>query len=95
MPFIIVVLVILHIILLHQYGSNNPLGLVGDFVSSSKQKVDGASFNPYFTVKDLYGILIFLIVLLYLVFNDPNLAGHPDNYIPANPMSTPAHIVPE
>lgn len=95
MPFIIVVLVILHVILLHEFGSNNPLGLIANFVANSKKKIDGASFNPYFTIKDLYGFILFFILLFYLIFNDPNLAGHPDNYIPANPMSTPAHIVPE
>jgi ubiquinol-cytochrome c reductase cytochrome b subunit len=78
---------ILHLAALHQYGSNNPLGI--------NSSVDKISFYPYFYVKDLVGWVAFAICLGILVFYAPNLLGHPDNYIPANPMSTPAHIVPE
>jgi quinol-cytochrome oxidoreductase complex cytochrome b subunit len=95
MPFIIVGLVLLHIILLHEHGSNNPLGLIGNFVVASKSQVDGISFSPYFTLKDLYGLLIFGLFFIGFVMFIPNYAGHPDNYIPGNPMVTPAHIVPE
>lgn len=85
-PFLILGLVILHIIFLHENGSNNPLGLVS--------RVDQIVF-PYYIIKDIYGILIFSFFYAYFIFFDPNVLGHPDNYIPANPMSTPAHIVPE
>jgi ubiquinol-cytochrome c reductase cytochrome b subunit len=78
---------ILHLAALHQYGSNNPLGI--------NSSVDKISFYPYFYVKDLVGWVAFAICFGILVFYAPNLLGHPDNYIPANPMSTPAHIVPE
>lgn len=85
-PFVIVALVILHIIFLHEHGSNNPLGIVS--------KVDQIVF-PYYIIKDLYGIIIFGIFYSYFIFFEPNTLGHPDNYIPANPMVTPTHIVPE
>jgi ubiquinol-cytochrome c reductase cytochrome b/c1 subunit len=88
LPFILVGLVAVHIFLLHEDGSNNPLGL--DIV-----KVDKAPFAPYFTIKDVFGIVVFLVLFCFLVFFEPNLLGHPDNYIPANPLVTPAHIVPE
>jgi len=88
LPFLLVGLVAIHIFLLHEDGSNNPLGL--DVV-----KVDKAPFTPYFTIKDIFGAVIFLILFCFLVFFAPNLLGHPDNYIPANPLVTPAHIVPE
>lgn len=86
MPFVIVALVILHIIFLHEDGSSNPLG-----VSSA---VDQIPF-PYYIVKDIYGIVWFAFFYAYFVFFEPNTLGHPDNYIPANPMVTPTHIVPE
>jgi ubiquinol-cytochrome c reductase cytochrome b subunit len=85
-PFIILALVILHIIFLHENGSNNILGI--------NSKVDQIVF-PYYIIKDIYGVAIFSIFYGYFTFFEPNLLGHPDNYIPANPMSTPAHIVPE
>ncbi len=95
-PFIILALVILHIYFLHQYGSNNPLGILGGSVDNMSKRVDNKGmFTPYYTIKDLYSIIIFLMVMGYFVFWEPNTLGHPDNYIPANPMSTPAHIVPE
>ena len=88
LPFILIGLVAVHIILLHEDGSNNPLGL-------PIINIDKAPFTPYFTIKDIFGALLFFIFFGYLVFFNPNLLGHPDNYIPANPLVTPAHIVPE
>jgi len=72
---------------LHMYGSNNPLG-----ISSNTEKL---AFHPYYTLKDLVGFVVWLIVLAILVFYVPNMLGHADNYIPANPLSTPLSIVPE
>ena len=87
MPFILVALVALHLIALHHNGSNNPLGVTSN--------ADRISFHPYYTFKDLVTINIFFVILSLLVFYAPNLLGHPDNYIPANPLVTPAHIQPE
>jgi len=87
LPFLIVAMVIIHLALLHKDGSNNPIG-VDTFVET-------IPFYPYFYVKDLLALYGYLIVFAILVFYYPNLLGHPDNYIPANPLSTPAHIVPE
>jgi quinol-cytochrome oxidoreductase complex cytochrome b subunit len=79
--------VILHITFLHEDGANNPLGI--------SSKVDQVSFYPYFHVKDLFGLVIFFLFFSYFIFYNPNVLGHSDNYIPANPMVTPPHIVPE
>jgi ubiquinol-cytochrome c reductase cytochrome b subunit len=87
LPFVIAGLVIVHLALLHRDGSNNPLG-----ISSSTDKI---SFYPYFYVKDLFSFMFFLFFFSLILFYSPNTLGHPDNYIMANPMSTPAHIVPE
>ncbi|BBK35677.1 cytochrome b [Allostella sp. ATCC 35155] len=89
LPFVIVGVVGLHVVALHQHGSNNPLGI------DQKGPQDSIPFHPYYTVKDLLGVGVFLIVFSAFVFFAPNFLGHPDNYIPANPMVTPAHIVPE
>jgi quinol-cytochrome oxidoreductase complex cytochrome b subunit len=89
LPFLIVGVVILHIWALHQHGSNNPLGI------DVKGPQDTIPFNPYYSIKDMFGLGVFLVVFSYMVFFQPNMLGHPDNYIPANPMVTPAHIVPE
>ena len=89
-PFIIVGIVILHLIALHIPGSNNPSG-----VSVKDVKKDTIPFHPYYTIKDLFGLGLFLILFFYFVFFYPNNLGHPDNYIPADPLVTPAHIVPE
>ena len=89
MPFVIVGVVLLHLVALHQTGSNNPSGV------PMKSKKDAISFHPYFTIKDLVGFVAFFLVFGYFLFFYPNSLGHPDNYIPANPMVTPAHIVPE
>ncbi len=89
MPFLIAGVVVLHIIALHRFGSNNPIGI------DAKGPQDTISFHPYYTIKDMVGIAMFLLLLAVAVFFFPNAMGHPDNYIPANPMQTPAHIVPE
>lgn len=86
-PFILAALALAHLIALHKDGSSNPLG-----VSSNMDKL---SMHPYFTFKDLVTIFIFLFVYGYFVFFSPNTLGHPDNYIPANPLVTPISIVPE
>ena len=86
-PFIIAGLALLHLILLHQPGSNNPLGINSIY--------DRVPFYPYFYVKDLFGFFIFVWIFSFFVVYAPNYLGHPDNYIEANPLVTPAHIVPE
>jgi len=88
LPFVLLGLVMLHIAALHQEGSSNPLGLHG-------KDIDKIDFYPYFYVKDLFGFMCFTVFFSYFLFFDPNVLGHPDNYIAANPMVTPAHIVPE
>nr|YP_007890610.1 cytochrome b [Jakoba bahamiensis]AGH24104.1 apocytochrome b [Jakoba bahamiensis] len=87
LPFAIVGMAGLHVVLLHEDGSNNPLGI--------NSKVDKIAFYPYYYVKDLYGIILFLIFFSVFVMYYPNMLGHPDNYIEANPLVTPTHIVPE
>ncbi|HMA50615.1 MAG TPA: cytochrome b/b6 [Magnetospirillaceae bacterium] len=89
LPFVILGLVFLHVVALHTVKSNNPLGI------DIKGPQDAIPFHPYYTVKDLVGVGAFLIVYLGVVFYAPNFFGEPDNYIPANPMVTPPHIVPE
>ena len=88
-PFVIVAVVGLHLVALHRFGSNNPLGI------ESKEPQDTIPFHPYYTVKDLFGLAIFLIVYAWFVFYNPNFLLNPDNSIPANPAVTPTHIVPE
>jgi ubiquinol-cytochrome c reductase cytochrome b subunit len=87
LPFVLAALAAMHLLALHQHGSSNPLGISGN--------VDRLSFHPFFTFKDLVTIFLFLLTLSIFVFYMPNVLGHSDNYIPANPMSTPASIVPE
>lgn len=87
LPFILAALSIIHLMALHEHGSNNPLG-----IGSNMDKVP---FHPYFTYKDLYGFFIFLIFFAFFIYFSPNVLGHSDNYIPANPLVTPPHIVPE
>jgi ubiquinol-cytochrome c reductase cytochrome b subunit len=89
LPFVIAGVVILHIWALHIPGSSNPTGV------DVKSESDTVPFHPYYTAKDGFGLGIFLILYCLMLFFLPNALGHPDNYIPANPMSTPAHIVPE
>ena len=88
MPFVLFAVVFLHIMALHQFGSNNPVGI-------DLTKKDKIPFHPYYTAKDMFGLSIFLLLYAGFVFFAPNYLGHPDNYIPADPLSTPAHIVPE
>jgi ubiquinol-cytochrome c reductase cytochrome b/c1 subunit len=89
LPFIIFALMFLHLWALHTSKSNNPLGI------DVKSEKDTLPFHPYFTTKDLVGFGVFFIILAYWVFFNPNYMGHPDNYVPANPLVTPPHIVPE
>ena len=86
-PFVIVGAVLIHLILLHEVGSNNPLGIT--------LKTENIPFYPYFYTKDLFGLMILFLVFFIFIFYYPNTLGHPDNYIEANPMKTPLHIVPE
>ena len=87
MPFVIAGLTLVHLSLLHTSGSNNPLGI--------NTNVDTVSFYPYFYVKDLLAFFILIALFSFFVFFYPNVLGHSDNYIPANPLVTPPHIVPE
>lgn len=89
LPFVIAGVIILHIWALHIPGSNNPTGV------EVKGEQDTVPFHPYYTAKDGFGVGVFMIVFSTLIFFFPDYLGHPDNYIPANPLSTPAHIVPE
>ena len=89
LPFVIVGVVILHVWALHVVGQNNPTGV------ELKTEQDSVPFTPYATVKDAFAMSVFLIFFSWFLFYSPNYMGHPDNYIPANPMVTPAHIVPE
>ncbi|MDA8539822.1 cytochrome b N-terminal domain-containing protein [Alphaproteobacteria bacterium] len=88
-PFLIFGVVILHIWALHVPGNNNPVGI------SVKGKQDTVPFHPYYTVKDGFALTVFIILFAYFIFFAPNVLGHADNYIQANPLVTPAHIVPE
>lgn len=87
LPFIVLAITIIHLLFLHQTGSNNPIGL--------NSNIDKVPFHPYFTYKDIVGFIILLIILILLVLINPNLLGDPDNFIPANPLVTPIHIQPE
>nr|AUW54117.1 cytochrome b [Sicista kluchorica]AUW54118.1 cytochrome b [Sicista kluchorica] len=87
LPFIITALAMIHLIFLHETGSNNPTGLNSD--------ADKIPFHPYYTTKDFLGFLFMFSILLALVLFSPDLLGDPDNYMPANPLSTPPHIKPE
>ncbi|MFP6741815.1 MAG: cytochrome b N-terminal domain-containing protein [Alphaproteobacteria bacterium] len=89
MPFLLVGVVVMHLWALHVHKSNNPLGI------DMKGSQDALPFHPYYTVKDMFGLGVFMLVLSYLVFFAPNLLGEVDNYIPANSLVTPTHIVPE
>lgn len=87
LPFVIAAITILHLLFLHETGSNNPLGLNSD--------TDKISFHPYFSYKDLLGFAAVIILLTCLALFAPNLLGDPDNFTPANPLVTPPHIKPE
>jgi ubiquinol-cytochrome c reductase cytochrome b subunit len=88
-PILIVGVVLLHLIALHRFGSNNPTGV------EKKAPQDTIPFHPYYTYKDLFGLVIFAIIWGGFVFFAPNFFGEPDNYMPADPLVTPPHIVPE
>ena len=87
LPFAIAAATALHLTALHSHGSSNPLGTISN--------VDKISFHPYFTVKDIYGAVVFGLLFSLFVFFAPNYMGHPDNYLEADPMLTPTHILPE
>nr|ARH55207.1 cytochrome b [Silpha tyrolensis] len=87
LPFIVAAMTIIHLLFLHQTGSNNPLGVNGN--------IDKVPFHPYFTFKDLFGFIMLTMILVLLTLTNPNMFGDPDNFIPANPMVTPVHIQPE
>nr|YP_009525750.1 cytochrome b [Orithyia sinica]AXS67524.1 cytochrome b [Orithyia sinica] len=87
LPFIIAAATLVHILFLHQTGANNPLGI--------SSQIDKVPFHPYFTFKDIVGFVVMLLTLLFLSLLGPYLLGDPDNFIPANPLVTPAHIQPE
>lgn len=89
LPFIIAAVVVLHIWALHVPGNNNPVGV------EVKEKRDTLPFHPYYTMKDLYAVIVFMIPFAWFVFFAPDILGHPDNYIMANSQVTPTHIVPE
>nr|QXT44698.1 cytochrome b [Hydrecotermes kawaii] len=87
MPFVIVAMVMIHLLFLHQTGSNNPLGL--------NKNTDKIPFHPYFTVKDILGFTIMIMALVVLTLSEPYMLSDPDNFTPANPLVTPVHIQPE
>ena len=95
LPFVIAGLVIVHIWAFHTTGNNNPTGVEVRRTSKEDAEKDTLPFWPYFVMKDLFALAVILVVFFAIVGFMPNYLGHPDNYIEANPLSTPAHIVPE
>nr|YP_010022561.1 cytochrome b [Sarcophaga hervebazini]YP_010022756.1 cytochrome b [Sarcophaga jacobsoni]YP_010022808.1 cytochrome b [Sarcophaga minor]QOP39409.1 cytochrome b [Sarcophaga hervebazini]QOP39604.1 cytochrome b [Sarcophaga jacobsoni]QOP39657.1 cytochrome b [Sarcophaga minor] len=87
LPFIVLAMTMIHILFLHETGSNNPMGL--------NSNIDKIPFHPYFTFKDIVGFVVMTMILILLVLINPYLLGDPDNFIPANPLVTPVHIQPE
>nr|UHA56227.1 cytochrome b [Sphingomorpha chlorea] len=87
LPFVILMMTMIHLLFLHQTGSNNPLGLNSNY--------DKIPFHPFFSYKDLLGAIMLLFILIMLTLTNPYLLGDPDNFIPANPLVTPEHIQPE
>jgi ubiquinol-cytochrome c reductase cytochrome b subunit len=87
LPFLIAGISLIHLALLHKEGSNNPIG--------SDTSIDDITFYPYFLYKDVFAFSCFLLFFAFFVFYCPNLLNHPDNYVPADPLQTPAHVVPE
>lgn len=87
LPFIVLATVIIHLLFLHQTGSNNPIGL--------NSNLDKIPFHPYFSYKDITGFIVIIILLTILTLINPYILGDPDNFIPANPLVTPIHIQPE
>ena len=88
LPFLITALVLIHLIVLHENGSSDP-------INTNTIEFHKITFHRYFSIKDYLGILLFFLFFLFFIFFYPNYLGHPDNYIPANPLKTPPHIVPE
>jgi ubiquinol-cytochrome c reductase cytochrome b subunit len=97
-PFVLAMFVLLHLTALHKVGSNNPDGVeIKAKKSVSGEPLDGIAFHPYYTVKDLFGVGVFLVIFFGIVFFNPHLGGwfiEDNNFIPANPLSTPEHILP-
>nr|QVL29354.1 cytochrome b [Ceratitis querita] len=87
LPFIVLAMTLIHLLFLHQTGSNNPIGL--------NSNIDKIPFHPYFTFSDIVGFIIMIMMLILLTLINPYLLGDPDNFIPANPLVTPVHIQPE
>nr|UDF83702.1 cytochrome b [Vermileo comstocki] len=87
LPFIVLAMTIIHLLFLHQTGSNNPLGV--------NSNIDKIPFHPYFSFKDIVGFIILIMMLTFLTLYKPYMLGDPDNFIPANPLVTPVHIQPE
>nr|AVN67622.1 cytochrome b [Blattella asahinai] len=87
LPFIIAAMVLIHLLFLHQTGSNNPLGL--------NSNIDKIPFHPYFSIKDTFGFIVLIMLLTILTLKEPYILGDPDNFTPANPLVTPVHIQPE
>nr|UXW88441.1 cytochrome b [Henosepilachna vigintioctomaculata] len=87
MPFLITSLILIHLMFLHQTGSSNPLGM--------NSNLDKIPFHPYFSYKDLLGMIIFTLIFIFIILIKPYNLSDPDNFIPANPLSTPIHIQPE
>jgi len=95
LPFVLLGLTVVHIWAFHTTGNNNPTGVEVRRTSKEEAKKDTLPFWPYFVIKDLFALGVILIIFMAIVGFMPNYLGHPDNYIPANPLATPAHIVPE
>jgi ubiquinol-cytochrome c reductase cytochrome b subunit len=95
LPFVILGLVVLHIWAFHTTGNNNPTGVEVRRTSKAEAQADTLPFWPYFVMKDLFALVFILVIFAAIVGFMPNFLGHPDNYIEANPLVTPAHIVPE
>nr|WGT87246.1 cytochrome b [Sclomina erinacea] len=87
LPFILSAMTMIHLLFLHQTGSNNPMGL--------KSNLDKIPFHPYFSIKDLAGMTITMMLFIMLTLLEPRLLGDPENFIPASPLVTPVHIQPE
>lgn len=87
LPFLILIISILHLLLLHEFGSNNPTGL--------PIVLDNVPFSPYYIIKDFYSVILVFFIYLIIIFLSPDLFGHSDNYNKANFLVTPSHIVPE
>lgn len=87
LPFLVITFTIIHLLFLHQTGSNNPLGI--------NRNIDKIPFHPYFSLKDIFGFIVLIIILVFLTLRAPYELGDPDNFIPANPLVTPPHIQPE